>query len=273
MVSGLYGMKPIPPQCVDSYGRYRCKYLDKIFAAPLTNLSEEKVVYVANGSYAVENKYVNKDWLAVQRFDHDYFNNIDLVDLTTGETIKLPTMKPKPTDNESYGRGAYPVISDYGKVWLTVWEVKDEKITPGTVGYDIASGEIEKLSPQSGLGERGYAIHISRSENGIVWVQGSKENQEVWQYDEQKKEYEKLYETDIFLRRPLLIEENILMFVIKEGGYDEIYARNLDTGEEEQVTDDKLFILDVFYEKPYVVWTFFGSGKEIKFKKWAPGKG
>jgi len=138
------------------------------------------------------------------------------------------------------------------------------------MGYNIETGQLVELSPPGGFGEIGRAVDPSKTDKGLVWVHGEKGAWEVWEYDEEAGEYEKIYETERFLRHPVL-RDNILLFVIKETGYDEIYAHNLDTGEEEQLTNDKLLILRVFYEEPYLVWKVWAHGSGIKIKKWKWG--
>jgi hypothetical protein len=260
-----------PFRCIDGNDDITtCEHFEKIWAAPVENLTDKEEVYVLNatGSF-ITNKYVYRDWLVLERYHPDYFNYLELVFLDTGEIIELPTQKARP--GSTYGMKSDPVISGKGTVWFTSWGFWGGEITSETLGYDIEKRRVVKLLPPEGFGEFQGAIHLSRSEDGIIWVHGRKGAWEVWQYDEEASKYEKIYETERFLRHPVL-RGNILLYVIKESGYDELYAYNLLTKEEKQLTNEKKLILGVQYDEPYLAWTIWGRGLDIRFRKWTWGE-
>lgn len=255
-----------PNKCLDKNDIYSCEFYEKVWIAPVENLTDKEEVYVLDRVAGfISGKDFYKDWLILESYDPDYFNYLELVFLDTGETIELQTQKAKPSDK--YGMDSEPVISGKGNVWFTSFGTQGGELISETLGYDIENRKIVKLLPPEGFGAKNIAIHLSRSEDGIVWVQGMKGAWEVWQYDDGAREYEKLYGTERFLRNPIL-RDNILLYIIKESGYDELYAYNLLTKEEKQITNDKRLILGVQYEEPYITWTVWGRGLDIRFKKW-----
>ena len=240
-----------PPLC-RNYSDPACIRFFRIWRAPLANFSDKEVIYVSNDSLLLNWKDYYDGLLVLEKYSPFNYNHVELVSLPSGDVTDLPIREPKP--DPTHNAKTEAAITQYGTIMLTKMSVWGGENVRDAVEYDIESGDFIDSDPPFSLSQW-HILSRKRSEDGrMTFIIREGENYHVWAYNLTSGDYELLYETKNYIIDPI-VSGNILLYINREDAPQcDIYAYNLDTGEERRITHLNQDLTNIYYDKPYLVF-------------------